>query len=150
MFFSRKKKGSRKKKDPESQQTTKSSAKRKFLPLEVKLMAMEAMDEGLTAKDISEVVGSAPVTIEKWYRLWRKSGSAGFVHSGSTPTIRAASATIKKRIEQFRRENPDAGVRTISNELKRNEAIAVSPETVRKVVNEAGRNVSTTLRQLGS
>jgi transposase InsO family protein len=116
----------------------KAAPKRKYLPLEIKLLGMEAMDAGLSSKDVSAVIGAAPTTIEKWYRLWRESGTDGFIHSGGTPTIRAASKAIQKRVEQFRRENPDAGVRRISDELKRQEAISVSPETVRTIVNDAG------------
>jgi transposase InsO family protein len=41
-------------------------------------------------------------------------------------------------IEQYRIENPEAGVRRIRDDLRRNEGVSVSAEKVRQVVNEAG------------
>jgi transposase InsO family protein len=45
---------------------------------------------------------------------------------------------LEERIEEYRREHPEAGVRRIRDELRREEAVEVSAETVRRVVNDAG------------
>ncbi len=118
--------------------TSKPTGKRKYQPLEVKVMAMEAKEAGLTSKEVAEVVGVNPVTIDKWCREWRDKGAEAFAYHFYSPAVRGISTTLKKRIEEFRTDNPTAGVQRISDELRRNEALSVSPETVRKVVNEAG------------
>ncbi|MCP4197026.1 MAG: IS481 family transposase [Proteobacteria bacterium] len=112
--------------------------KRKILPLEVKLVAVEAREIGLQSQDISEIIGASPTTIDKWFRIWREQGTEGLMKGTSNPGVRKMSAKLRDRIERFRRDNPEMGVRTISSSLKRNEAISVSPESVRTVLNEAG------------
>ena len=49
--------------------TSKPTGKRKYQPLEVKVMAVEAKEAGLTSKEVAEVVGVNPVTIDKWCRV---------------------------------------------------------------------------------
>lgn len=139
MFFKRKKKRQKVKSETKvSSSTARKGKKKTIVPLEVKLLAMEAIDTGLSAKEVAEMVGVAFSTVSKWCSVWRKSGVDGFIYSGSSQTTRTKTNAIQKRIEEYRLANPEAGVKKISQNLKRNEAISVSPETVRKVVNDAG------------
>ena len=48
-------------------------------------MAVEAMNAGLSNKDVAEVIDAAPTTISAWHRTWRTKGLDGFVHAGGNP-----------------------------------------------------------------
>ena len=134
MFFWKK----QTKKTEESKSPERQPGKRRSIALEVKLMAVEAKEAGLGTKEVSEIVGVSATTVENWWGLWKEKGSEGFVHSGATPTLRKVSEQIRKRIEEKRLSNPQSGVQRISDELRRDEALSVSAETVRQVVNDAG------------
>jgi transposase InsO family protein len=111
---------------------------RKVVPVEVKLLAAEAFTSGLTANEVSEIVGTAPTTVSNWARLLREGGAEALLRKSSSTKSRKVCDELRSKIEQMRRDNPEAGVRRIRDELRREEAIEVSAETVRKVVNEAG------------
>lgn len=112
--------------------------KRTTASVEVKLLAAEAFEAGLRAKEIADIVDAAPTTINGWAKQFREGGAEALLKKPTTIQARKHCDELKRRIEQMRRDNPDAGVRRIRDELRRDEAIEVSAETVRKVVNEAG------------
>lgn len=112
--------------------------RRRILPLEVKILAVEARAAGLTAKEISEVTGSSPGTIDKWYKTYKTGGTEGLVRSVSNPGARKICSELERRIEQHRTDYPEHGVRRIRDELRRDDNVEVSAETVRRVVNDAG------------
>jgi len=109
----------------------------KRFPLEVKLLASRAKEAGLNRAEVSQLVGASPYTIDKWFQIYRDGGSDGLIRQSSHPSARKICTVLEARIEEFRRANPEMGVRRISDELKRNEGLKVSPETVRRVVNDA-------------
>jgi transposase InsO family protein len=115
----------------------KRSAKGKRFPVEVKLLAARAKEAGLSRAEVSQLVGASQHSIDKWYQLYRDHGPDALIRQASHPSTRKVCETLQRRIEEFRRANPEMGVRRISDELRRNEGLKVSPETVRRVVNDA-------------
>jgi len=101
--------------------------------LEVKLLAVEAREAGLTSREVAELVGVGKVTIDKWRRIYLREGETGLRRQ-----VRRQCKLIEDRILSYRRNHPEQGVRRIRDQLRREEGLEVSAETVRSVVNEAG------------
>jgi len=112
--------------------------KKRYLPVEVKLLAMKAREAGMPSSHVAEILGTAAGTIDKWSRTYRESGPEGLMRTMTNPGTRKLCRALEERIEQYRRDNPEAGVRRIRDELKREDGLKVSAETVRRVVNDAG------------
>jgi len=111
---------------------------RKLFPPEVKLQAIKALEAGLSSGEVSEIVGSGTSTVTAWARAYGQGGLESLFRKPTNVGSRRICEKLEARIEQERRDNPQAGVRRIRDELRRNEGIEVSAETVRRVVNEAG------------
>jgi len=112
--------------------------KRKLVPVEVKLLAMEALEAGLTHAEVCELLGVGISTVSHWRKLYAEGGERALMKQASSPGASRICNELQRRIEQMRRDNPEAGVRKIRDELRRDDAIEVSAETVRRVVNDAG------------
>jgi len=106
--------------------------------LEVKLVAIEALESDLLPKDVAEIVGVAEGTIGKWRRQKQEGGLPALCRRASSIGVRHQVSVLEERIQTHRREHPDHGVRRIRDELRRNDGLAVSAEKVRTVVNDAG------------
>jgi transposase InsO family protein len=111
--------------------------RRKGVPLEVKLLAVEALRAGLGATEVGELVGVTDSSVSKWRKLHDAGGVEALRRSPSGTGLRKRCQALEEKILAYRKEHPDAGVRRIRDELKQ-ECIPVSAETVRQVVNEAG------------
>ena len=111
---------------------------RKLFSPEVKLLAVKALEAGLTPAEVSEIVGAGNSSVTAWARAFRDGGMEALVRKSTSATTRRICEKLERRIEQERRENPESGVRRIRDELKRQEGLGVSAETVRRVVNDAG------------
>jgi transposase InsO family protein len=134
-----KKKKKEKKAEPVPRASEQAPAeKRKRYSVEVKLLAAQARDAGLSSGEAARLVGASANSVDKWWRLYRDGGPEALISLGQNPRTRKISDQIQQRIEAYRRENSRHGVRRIHHELKRNDGLDVSPETVRQVVNEAG------------
>lgn len=107
-------------------------------PLEVKLLALEALSEGLTQRDVAEIIGVGPQTVGNWQKLYDEGGLAALYGRPSSPGARHQCKTLRERIVAHRVAHPDHGVRRTRDELRRHEGLEVSAETVRKTFNEAG------------
>jgi transposase len=135
------KKKARKKKSPLSTANPSITApqkQRKLFSPEVKLLAVKALEAGLTPAEVSEIVGAGNSSVTAWARAFRDGGMEALVRKSTSATTRRICEKLERRIEQERRENPESGVRRIRDELKRQEGLGVSAETVRRVVNDAG------------
>jgi transposase len=120
-------------------QAVKSSAKRSQpAPLEVKLLAMEALEADLTPQDIGELVGVSDTTITTWRKLYQEGGVSALSRRASSIAVRKQCSALEKRILDQRRAHPEHGVRRIRDDLRRQQGLSVSAEKVRTVVNEAG------------
>ncbi len=118
-------------------------AKRKIkrsppLAMEVKILALEALDSGLSAAEVGELVGVGAGTIHKWRKDYAEAGVQGLCRKASSIAVRNQCSVLEEKIVALRRENPEHGVRRIRDDLRRHEGIDVSAEKVRTVVNEAG------------
>lgn len=107
-------------------------------PVEVKILAARAKEAGLNRKEVAELIGSSLYTVDTWHQLYQEGGPEALLSQNSSPNTRRICKELQQRIEARRIENPEAGVRRIRDELRRDEGVAVSAETVRRVVNEAG------------
>ena len=106
--------------------------------VEVKLLAVRAREAGMDRGEVAKLVGANPSTIDKWLNLYQEGGPEGLMRQGAHASTRKLCEALESRIEQFRRDHPEAGVRRIRDELRREEGLGVSAETVRRVVNDAG------------
>lgn len=136
----------RRKKEPEAASeiqgsgsvNRKSMGRSRVFPLEVRLLAIDAREAGLSSREVGDLIGSCATTIDKWTRVYREEGLEGFSRQGANPGTRQFCNALRQKIEEYRKDNPEAGVRRIRDDLRRDECVAVSAEAVRKVVNDAG------------
>ncbi len=135
-FWTKSKK--KKKKAEKPAESVKHPDKGKRFPLEVKLLSARAREEGMDRGEVARLVGAAPTTVDSWLKLYREGGSEGMLRQSSPPSTRKLCDDLEHRIEQFRQDYPAAGVRRIRDELKRQEGLKGSGESVRRVVNDAG------------
>jgi len=138
-WWSRKKK----KVDKASTSQTRTASKGKKAPrrhaaVEVKVLAAEARLSGLTAKEVAELVGFSAASVESWTRTYQEGGPRALCKQARGKGGRRLYKVVEERIEAHRRQHPEHGVRRIRDELKRDEGLEVSAETVRRVVNDAG------------
>jgi len=120
-------------------QKAKKSVKRSPpVAMEVKILAIETLDSGLSAIEVGELVGVGSGTIHKWRKEYGEGGVQGLCRKASSIAIRKQCSVIEEKIVARRRENPEHGVRRIRDDLRRQEGLDVSAEKVRTVVNDAG------------
>jgi transposase InsO family protein len=106
--------------------------------MEVKVLAVEALESGLSASEVGELVGVGSGTIHKWRRDYAEAGVQGLCRKASSIAVRKQCSVLEEKIVAARRANPEHGVRRIRDDLRRHEGIEVSAEKVRTVVNESG------------
>ena len=106
--------------------------------MEVKLVALEALEGGANKKDVAKVTGVGVGTLTSWQRQYREGGVAGLSRRASSISVRRQVTAIEEKILTHRQEHPDHGVRRIRDELRRFEGVEVSAEKVRQTVNAAG------------
>ncbi|MFC1890285.1 helix-turn-helix domain-containing protein [Thermodesulfobacteriota bacterium] len=106
--------------------------------MEIKLLAIEALESGMIRAEIGELVGVGVATLDKWKKLYNEGGVEALRRTPSSTGVRERCKVIETRIVAQRREHPEYGVRRIRDELRRDEGISVSAEKVRTTLNEAG------------
>lgn len=138
-FWRRVKRDSGQSADTGRAQRTKRSVKR-FPPvaMEVKVLAIEALEVGLSAQEVGELVGVGSGTIHKWRKEYAEGGVQGLCRKASSIAVRKQCSVLEEKIVALRRENPQHGVRRIRDDLRRHEGLEVSAEKVRTVVNDSG------------
>jgi transposase InsO family protein len=115
-----------------------SSSRSPAVAMEVKLLAIEALENGAEKRDVAGVIGVHPSTLASWYKQYKEVGVSGLCRRASSIAVRKQCRGLEERILAHRREHPEHGVRRIRDELRREEGLAVSAEKVRSVVNAAG------------
>jgi transposase InsO family protein len=123
---------------PANAAATRKSKRRKRVGVEVKRLAVNALDAGLSVAEVSELAGVNPVSVMRWCKLHQEGGEKALMGRVRDSGSRKICEALEQRIAQMRREKPEAGVRKIRDELRHDQGIEVSAETVRRVVNEAG------------
>jgi len=111
---------------------------RNIVSTQVKLLAVNALAAGLNSTEVAELAGVKPVSVERWRKLHQAGGEQALMGQAQDLGVRKICSALEQRIAQMRLEKPEAGVRKIRDDLRRNQEVAVSAETVRRVVNEAG------------
>jgi transposase-like protein len=139
MSFLRKRK-KRKRPAPEAETIApvKYPKKRKATPVEVKLLAIDALKAGIPSSEVCELIGVSHSALGKWRKLYQEGGEGALARQATNPGTRRICSDLEKRIEQMRFDNPEAGVRRIRDDLRHGQGIALSAETVRRVLNDAG------------
>jgi transposase InsO family protein len=143
MFWRPKQKKKSKKQEPaQAPPAKKRQGRGPSVAMEVKLAAIDALVAGLTSLEVAELVGVSDSTILKWRRAFDDGGVDAFRRSPSTTGVRKRCKVLEERIVAHRQEHPDHGVRPIRDDLRRQDGLETSAETVRVVVNEAGLGAS--------
>jgi len=106
--------------------------------MEVKVLAMEALESGLSAQEVGEVAGVSGSTVHNWRAAYAEGGVGALARKASSIAVRNQCSTLEERIVAQREAHPAHGVRRIRDDLKRQEGLEVSAEKVRTTVNEAG------------
>ena len=120
------------------QQSKKTIRRAPPVAMEVKLLAMEALEAGMTAQEIGDLLSLSGSTIHNWRAAYAEGGVLGLSRKASAKAIRNQCSVLEERIIAQRQANPDHGVRRIRDDLRRQEGLEVSAEKVRTTVNEAG------------
>ena len=87
-------------------------------PVEVKILAARAKESGLDRKEVADLIGSSLYTIDKWHQMYQEGGPEALLNQLSSRSTRRICKELEDRIEARRRENPEAGVRRIRDELR--------------------------------
>jgi transposase InsO family protein len=107
-------------------------------PVEVKVLAARAKESGLDRREVADLIGASLNSVDKWQQMYQEGGPEALLNHTTSPRSRRICRELERRIEARRRDNPEAGVRRIRDELRRDEGVSVSSETVRRVLNDAG------------
>jgi transposase InsO family protein len=106
--------------------------------MEVKLLAIEALEGGAEKRDVAKVIGVHASTLAGWQKQYAEGGVTGLCRKASSIAVRRQVTKLEEEILSHRREHPEHGVRRIRDELRREQGLTVSAEKVRTVVNDAG------------
>ena len=98
-----------------------SRRKATLTPMEVKLLALEALQTGLTKAEVAEIIGVAGVTVSNWQKKYDEEGLPGLYHHPSSKQALARCQSLERRIVQRRQSHPERGVRRIRDDLRREE-----------------------------
>ena len=115
----------------------KNAKKGRFYSFEFKCKVVRLfLEEGYTAKIISEELGLSTEAVYRWAKIYRTEGEDGL--RAKTPGDRSPkiSQTVKDKAVELKKANPEHGSRRISDMLKRMFCMGASPETVRKTLKE--------------
>ena len=122
---------------PEAEPRPKPARRRTNIPMEIRLLSVQACEAGLLRQDVADLAGVTTSTISNWSRIYREAGLPGLAKRTTSSSTRRICAALEERIKAHRESHPEHGVRRVRDELRRNEGLSVSAETVRRVVNEA-------------
>ena len=85
--------------------------------MEVKVLAIEALESGLSAQEVGDLVGVGSGTIHKWRKDYADGGVQGLCRKASSIAVRKQCSVLEEKIVALRRENPKHGVRRIRDDL---------------------------------
>jgi transposase InsO family protein len=108
------------------------------LSMEVKLLALGALEGGMSAQEVGDLLSLSASTIHNWRVAYTEGGVQGLARKASSIAVRHQCSVLEERIVAQRQANPDHGVRRIRDDLRRHEGLEVSAEKVRTTVNGAG------------
>ena len=105
--------------------------------MRLKIVRMH-LDEGHDLSFLSRETGVSASSIANWVKSFKAQGEAGLENRprGSKPKTLTERAPVREAIVDLKRDNPDYGVKRISQFLRRMFFIEASPETVRETLQE--------------
>jgi transposase-like protein len=111
-FLSKRKRRPKPALEAEATVPVKHPKKRKVTPVEVKLLAIDALKAGIPSSEICDLIGVSHSALGKWRKLYQEGGEGALARQATNPGTRKICSDLEKRIEQMRRDNSEAGVRT--------------------------------------
>jgi transposase len=97
------------------------------------------VEDSIPVSIIAKETGVHPSSIYDWCRQYHAHGEAWFqTRSTGGMSTEGGNAVIKERITSFKQQNPQFGVKRISQFLRRMFFLPASPEKVRQTLHKAG------------
>jgi transposase-like protein len=107
-FWNRRKRGSSTPISPgdrgRAQKTKKSIKRSPPVAMEVKVLALEALEAGLSAQEVGELVGVGSGTIHKWRKDYEESGVQGLCRKASSIAVRKQCSVLEEKIVAHRKK----------------------------------------------
>ena len=96
------------------------------------------LEEGYSTGMIAEEFGCGKSTISNWVKIYREQGEAGLdrPRSRSNKSHKGLDPNLKSKIIELKKDDPQRGVRRISDIMRRFFLLQASPDTVRKTLHE--------------
>jgi len=110
---------------------------------EIKRKAVQLyLEEGLPAPLVATELGLGAGTIFDWVRQYREQGEAGLQPQRNYERpVNGAATAVHAKITALKQEDPQQGVKRISQILRRVFCLKASPETVRQHLKAAGQTM---------
>jgi len=97
------------------------------------------VEDGIPVAVVAQEIGANPGSVYQWCNDYREQGEAGLRSRRDDAGRKGAThSVIKERIASLKKENPEYGVKKISQFLKRIFFLPASPETVRRTLHRDG------------
>jgi len=77
--------------------------------MEVKVLALEALEAGLSAQEAGELAGVGPATIQKWRKEYAEGGVEALARKASSIGVRHQCSVLEERIVAERKAHPEHG-----------------------------------------
>lgn len=109
----------------------------KVYPPEFRLKAVKLhLEEQMSYSAIEAATGVSRDSVCVWTQRYRQFGEAGLQTQSRVPSRgrKQVAAPVKAQIVELKKENPDLGVKSIAQRLKRFFFMQASPETVRETL----------------
>jgi transposase InsO family protein len=96
------------------------------------------LEEGYSVADLADEFGCGKSTAGTWVKLYREHGEQGLYAPGTLKkkVVKPLNSSLKSQIIELKKDDPQRGVRRISDILKRFFMVKASPATVSKVLHE--------------
>ena len=108
-------------------------------PVEFRIRVVKLfIEEGYTSSMLAEEFGCGKSTIQNWVRIYREQGESGLDRpkSRSNKSRKGLDPNLRSKILELKKDDPQRGVRRISDIMRRFFMLQASPETVRKTLHE--------------
>ena len=120
-------------------QKKKVSSRAGSFPAEFRIRVVKLfLEEGYSAGMIAEEFGCGKSTISNWVKIYREHGEGGLdrPRSRSNKPRKGLDSNLKSKIVELKKDDPQRGVRLISDIMRRFFLLQASPDTVRKALHE--------------
>ena len=108
-------------------------------PVEFRIRVVKLfLEEGYSISMLAEEFACGKSTISKWIRVYRDQGESGLNNPStrSNKPRKGLDSNLKSKIIELKKDDPQRGVRRISDIMRRFFLLQASPDTVRKALHE--------------